>query len=145
MERRNFIKTCCITIAGGSALTSLSSCGAIYFATAKKENGKYTIAKSEFIEIKNEKQKNRKFVLLQEDEKSFPICVYRIEQNKFQASLLECTHQGCELNVGGGIYSCPCHGSEFSTSGKLLEGPAERDLKTFKTEIDNENIYVYLD
>ena len=74
----------------------------------------------------------------------FPICIYRIEQNRFVSSLMKCTHSGCELNVGGGIYSCPCHGSEFSNTGKLLEGPAETNLETFKTETDNENIYVYL-
>ena len=44
--------------------------------------------------------------------------------------------------MGGGIYTCPCHGSEFSVKGKVLEGPADKDLKIFKTETDNENIYI---
>ncbi len=57
---------------------------------------------------------------------------------------MKCTHRGCELNVGGGIYSCPCHGSEFDNKGNLLEGPADQDLKTFKTSINNENIYIDL-
>ena len=74
----------------------------------------------------------------------FPICLYKTNEGKYIASLLKCTHNGCELNVGGGIYSCPCHGSEFSITGKVMEGPADRDLKTFKTETDHENIYVYL-
>ena len=60
------------------------------------------------------------------------------------ATFLKCTHRGCELNVGGGVYSCPCHGSEFTIEGEVLEGPATKKLQTFKTSFDNENIYIHL-
>jgi len=73
----------------------------------------------------------------------FGSILYRIKEN-YYASLLKCTHRGCELNVGGGIYSCPCHGSEFTVKGKVLEGPAEENLKTYKTKTDHEKIYIYL-
>jgi cytochrome b6-f complex iron-sulfur subunit len=62
----------------------------------------------------------------------------------FTSALLKCTHQGCELNVGGGIYTCPCHGSEFTIKGEVLEGPADQNLKTYTTTSDNENIYIQL-
>ena len=82
--------------------------------------------------------------MLKIEESQFPICLYKTKEDHYNASLLKCTHRGCELNVGGGIYSCPCHGSEFSIKGAVLEGPAEKDLKTFKIDTDNENIYIYL-
>jgi cytochrome b6-f complex iron-sulfur subunit len=70
--------------------------------------------------------------------------LYKTDKINYTASLLKCTHNGCELNVGGGIYTCPCHGSEFTSTGKVLQGPANEDLKIFKTETDHENIYIYL-
>lgn len=144
MERRKFIKTCCYTAIGipfGASM--LQSCGAIYYASLSKEPGKLVVAKSEFINEKNNKKTTRDFVLLNMNELGFPICLYKVK-NEYIASLLKCTHRGCELNVGGGIYSCPCHGSEFSTTGQVLEGPADQNLKVYKTETDEKNIYIYL-
>ena len=145
MERRKFIKTCCYSAVGiPLAASFLQSCGAIYYATSTREKGKLIVAKSEFVKVKKNKEVNRTFVLIKTNDSGFPICLCKTNKDAYTASLLKCTHNGCELNVGGGIYTCPCHGSEFSTSGRVLEGPADRDLKTFKTKTDHENIYIYL-
>ncbi len=44
-----------------------------------------------------------------------------------------CTHQGCEVSYDHSKSNlpCPCHGSIFSTSGSVLNGPAETSLKKF--------------
>ena len=44
-----------------------------------------------------------------------------------------CTHQGCQVsyNHGNENLPCPCHGSVFSTSGSVLEGPASTALKKY--------------
>src|SRR5690606_22928228 len=99
---------------------------------------------SEFKIIKKTSTAFRDFVLVKSPSHGFPICLYKTGEDQYTASLMKCTHRGCELNVGGGIYSCPCHGSEFNTNGTVLEGPADQDLKTFKTTSDNENIYIEL-
>lgn len=144
MKRRKFIKSCCFTAVGLPIFTSvLQSCGSsIYYAAISNDNNRVIIAKAEFWKVSENKKTERSFVLVKTEDSDFPICLYKIEEEKYIASLLKCTHRGCELNVGGGIYSCPCHGSEFSTAGKVLEGPADQDLKTFKIETDNENIYI---
>ena len=145
MERRKFIKTCCFTAVGVSvAGLTLTSCDSVYYATATKILERLIISKREFIRTKNEKQTERKFVLIKEDGLKYPLCLYKISDDNYSASLLLCTHNGCELNVGGGRYTCPCHGAEFSVKGEVLQGPAEKNLKTFKTETDNENVYIYL-
>ena len=142
MERRKFIKSCCYAGVGIPLLgVALQSCEAAHYATTKSDAEKLTVLKSEFLV---EGKSDRTFVLLSLKESGFPICLYKTSEDSYVASLLKCTHRGCELNVGGGIYSCPCHGSEFSTSGKVLEGPADQDLKTFKTTTDNDNIYIYV-
>lgn len=143
MERRKFIKNCCYTAIGLPVLaTVLESCGSIYYASTIRKESQIVLAKSEF--IKGDSQSSRSFVLIKDKASEFSICIYKSDSNHYVASLLECTHQSCELNVGGGVYSCPCHGSEFTMTGKLLEGPAETDLKTFKIDTDNENIYINL-
>lgn len=47
-----------------------------------------------------------------------------------------CTHLGCRLNFSEQDKQliCPCHQSKFSTQGKRLAGPAQRDLPVFKVE-----------
>ena len=44
-----------------------------------------------------------------------------------------CTHQCCtvEYNGSSSNIQCPCHGSVFSTSGSVLNGPASTALKSY--------------
>ncbi|EGV44495.1 Rieske (2Fe-2S) protein [Bizionia argentinensis JUB59] len=145
MDRKKFLKTCGVALVGlpfASAL--LTSCESIYYATNSVQNNTIVVPLSEFEILKKNKITYRTFVMVKTANQDFPICLYKTGENKYVASLMKCTHRGCELNVGGGIYSCPCHGSEFDTKGTVLEGPADLDLKTFKTNIKNENIYIQI-
>lgn len=44
-----------------------------------------------------------------------------------------CTHQGCGVTYSSGNDNlpCPCHGSIFSTTGSVLQGPATTPLKKY--------------
>ena len=42
-----------------------------------------------------------------------------------------CTHLGCVPTFGQGEYGgwlCPCHGSQYDTSGRIRKGPAPKNL-----------------
>ena len=47
-----------------------------------------------------------------------------------------CTHLGCTVawNAAERSWDCPCHGSRFAPDGKLLDGPAVRDLEAVRRE-----------
>lgn len=143
MIRKDFIKMSCLGCAGIVAGVSLlESCATSHYVNSTLNNNILTIAKSDFITIKNDKQIQRSFVLVKNDAFAFPICVFKISENEYTALYMECTHQGCELNAYQSQLVCPCHGSEFDNKGNVLEGPADTPLKHFEVKTDDQNIYI---
>jgi cytochrome b6-f complex iron-sulfur subunit len=61
------------------------------------------------------------------------IIVIRSGENTYIALSKICTHESCTVayNHAGNQLPCPCHGSVFSTTGSVLNGPAERSLKVY--------------
>lgn len=145
MERKEFIKKCCYSVAG-VALSAplLQGCASIYYAESKLVDGKVKVYKSEFDADLNEGEKPREFIILNVPKVEFPICLHKKEEGGYAAALMLCTHNVCELKVGGGFYTCPCHGSEFKLTGEVIEGPAKDPLKTFTITEDNEAIYIHI-
>jgi glycine/D-amino acid oxidase-like deaminating enzyme/nitrite reductase/ring-hydroxylating ferredoxin subunit len=58
------------------------------------------------------------------------IAVYRDEQGGLHEFSASCTHLGCIVawNANEKTWDCPCHGSRFDSGGRVLSGPAKREL-----------------
>jgi cytochrome b6-f complex iron-sulfur subunit len=64
--------------------------------------------------------------------------VARTAQSAFTTVTAVCTHEGCAVSgFANSLYVCPCHGSEFSTSGAVVQGPAASALRQFPTAFAN--------
>lgn len=138
MNRREFI-----VAGGGLCLAAFlgESCSSAYYAQLALEGNKISVRKSEFQYLKKEELRERAYVFVKPAGAAFPICLYK-KGDGYTACLMRCTHQGCEVEVHGSRYQCPCHGSQFTTEGAVLEGPADRPLKTFKTEQDETFVHI---
>jgi cytochrome b6-f complex iron-sulfur subunit len=64
--------------------------------------------------------------------------VARTGQNVCTTVTAVCTHEVCAVTgFANSRYVCPCHGSEFSTSGAVVQGPAPSALRQFPTTFAN--------
>jgi nitrite reductase/ring-hydroxylating ferredoxin subunit len=64
--------------------------------------------------------------------------VSRTGQDTFSALTAICTHEQCIVTgFESGTYQCPCHGSQYSTGGSVVRGPATRNLRQFTTQFTN--------
>jgi len=146
MQRRNFIRTGCLACLGSTPIaTVLQSCSSAYYAKQVdfKKNS-LVVKKSEFIELKKDKQTLRNVVVAKYEKLAFPIAVFRLGDDKYSAVYLECTHQGNEVQPQGDYLVCDGHGSEFDNQGTVTQGPAEEPLRKFVVTADKENIYIAL-
>jgi len=67
-----------------------------------------------------------------------PFLVTHTGQNTFTALTAICTHEQCTVSTfANQTFECPCHGSQYSTSGTVLKGPATRSLTSFTTNFTN--------
>ena len=58
----------------------------------------------------------------------------RTGANAFMAVDAICSHESCTITgADGNAYVCPCHGSRYSRTGQVLEGPAKASLRQFAT------------
>jgi cytochrome b6-f complex iron-sulfur subunit len=46
-----------------------------------------------------------------------------------------CTHQGCTVAPDGSQLTCPCHGSQYSLTGAVKQGPATIALHTVAVKV----------
>lgn len=73
------------------------------------------------------------------------LIIARTLQGNYIAASEYCTHNGVSLEYSeqSNQYWCPAHGSKFTNEGTLLNGPAQKSLKTYKTQLNDQLLRVY--
>ena len=62
----------------------------------------------------------------------------------YMAMTSVCTHSACDRNwtFSNSRFTCTCHGSQFDTSGNVLQGPATLPLKSYSTELKGTSLTI---
>lgn len=72
--------------------------------------------------------------------------VWAVKQAEEQVTVFSpmCPHLGCGYNWNDGEhkFKCPCHGSVYAPDGKVLGGPAPRQLDVLPSKIENGKLFV---
>jgi len=58
------------------------------------------------------------------------VAVYKAEDGTLTALSPRCQHMGCTVdwNNADQTWDCPCHGSRYDREGRVMKGPAKKDL-----------------
>ena len=84
---------------------------------------------------------------LHEGVNEFPEESVIIIKSKLNFKILDatCTHLGCKVKYlpEKKIFQCPCHKSIFSLTGKVLKGPAKKNLKKLKFKIKKNKLEIF--
>lgn len=69
------------------------------------------------------------------------IAVYRDEKGELHELSAVCPHLRCIVRWNGDekSWDCPCHGSRFTPEGRVINGPANVDLKSLKKVLTHED------
>jgi len=80
--------------------------------------------------IENIKEGNGKVILTQDKK----MAVYKDTDGMTHAVSAKCTHMGCIVgwNNAEQSWDCPCHGSRYTQDGKVIYGPALKNLEPYK-------------
>lgn len=142
MDRRAFIKAGCLACIGSAAaVTVLQSCRTAKYASGELGKDGLNVDLDRF---KAAKGKFHSSLIVTHEELQYPIYVYRASATEYNAVLMRCPHQGAELQANGDILTCPAHNSEFDRAGKVQQGPAAEDLRSFATAITGNTLFIDL-
>ncbi len=148
LERRVIMNNLLLVSSGVPVLWMLG--GFIYFLVppnnnsgnkgiiAKDENGDDVLA-SKWIQSNGFPE--RKLVQGLKGDAHYLITNYHNEFEKYALNAV-CTHLGCVVpwNKAAGKFMCPCHGSQYDSTGKVIRGPAPKSLALANVEILDDKV-----
>ncbi len=86
---------------------------------------------------------DKNFITLSTKKFAEPIFIGKQADGSYVALRMYCTHKGCGLKAAPDKLVCPCHGSEFSTQGAVLKGPARDPLQSFRVSVEGQTVIVH--
>lgn len=68
----------------------------------------------------------------------------RIDNEKFIAFAVNCTHLGCPVRweKNANLFMCPCHGGVYYSDGTVAAGPPPRPLTKYEVRISNGKVQI---
>ena len=136
MRRRDFVQRLPVVSAGLAVMSTgtLTACGGTAYVTPTPSAAGLSFRATALAGTGD--------VFLQTPAMERPVYVRRLDSGELSAVLASCTHRGCQPEPVGDRLTCPCHGSEFSFTGDVLAGPADRALIRYEVVEEGDRIVV---
>lgn len=139
MKRRDFIRSV-ERVAAGALCVSLPpivmGCSGLAYVPSLRDGDRLIVDLADL--------GAQPFALVEHPEIPRAIYLHRHPDDAYTAVLTRCTHRGCQVEPAGERLACPCHGSEYSLTGRVLRGPAERPLQQYAVSADPDHIIIHL-
>lgn len=149
MDRRTFLGWVGVGMVASSlpiAIAACSSNSANSENSANKNTPASTARTDGFQTAGTVAELNQKGFIINKQLAAAPVIVIRDlnNNNNLAAVNAACTHKGCTVawKADKKLFVCPCHDSEFSPDGKVVEGPADKPLPTYQAKIEGDAVLV---
>jgi Rieske Fe-S protein len=145
MKRKEFVRKCgagCVSLLIAPSI--LQGCAGVKYIQASVQNNELILPMSSFKSVNESGTTYVSFVVAENESLRYPVCVYRSDDTTYDALWMRCTHQGTELRAYGDRLQCPAHGSEFTRTGAVQNGPADEPLKTFDVTVEGDQLKISL-
>ncbi len=73
------------------------------------------------------------------------VIIARTNSGTFLAVSAACTHEGTTINfvASSNKFVCPNHNAQFSSTGVVTQGPANKNLTVYNTSLNGNSLRVY--
>ena len=134
IDRRRFLAGC----AGAVAAMGLPGCASLVTRSVTPVDGRVELQLSQHPELLE------RGGYLKVEPKGYPDEVYvvALEDGGYAALSPICTHLGCTVEIEGERLVCPCHGSTYSRSGTVLQGPAQEPLRRYPSRVTADGVLI---
>jgi Rieske Fe-S protein len=138
LNRRGFLEHSLGALGGLPAAALLASCASLVTRTVTPVNGTLRLPLAHYPEL-GEPAGSLRVV---PEGAAEPVYVLRLADGQFAALSPICTHLGCTVEIADARLVCPCHGSTYARDGRVVQGPAERPLARYRTELESDDVLV---
>ena len=132
MDRREFVGACACTLGA----LAIGGCASLATRTVAARDGRIELALVHYPELA---ERGGSLRILPEGQKD-PVYVFAQDDGTFVALSPICTHLGCTVEIEDQRLVCPCHGSTYDRTGKVLQGPAQLPLARFRTHVSPDGV-----
>lgn len=139
IDRREFVeRSLCVMLGVPTTLAFLAGCASLVTRTVAPVDGALRLALAHYPELAASGGSLR----VRPEGSVDVIYVLSLGADRFAALSPICTHLGCTVEIQGAHLVCPCHGSTYDRAGRVLQGPAERALARYGTELTPDGVLV---
>jgi len=135
IDRRTFVERTVGAVLGASVL---GACASLVTRTIAPVDGTLRLALVHYPELTAD---NGSLKVMPKGA-SDPIYVLALGNRRFAALSPICTHLGCTVEIEQARLVCPCHGSMYDREGKVVRGPAEEALASYRTAVTSDDVLV---